>query len=254
MAEAMFDLRGKVAVVTGVSAYGGIGHAIALGLAEAGADVAVSDGDAVGARLAAEEVRSLGGRSLAVCCDVSDEQQVARLFERLDATFGRVDILVNNAQISVASLAAQSRYTDNLTGYFLCSQSALTRMVARRRGCILNISTAGIGHHEPSGEAQVPRGGVDLMTLGMAVEYARYGIRINAILPTQVSQLPVLGGAGGVSSAHAYSATPMNRYLGPEECVGPALFLCSGAAAAVTGVLLPVDGGNQAFKACAGRN
>jgi NAD(P)-dependent dehydrogenase (short-subunit alcohol dehydrogenase family) len=262
----LFDLQGKVAVVTGASAHGGIGHAIALGLAEAGADVAVPDIDLDGSRLAAEEVRDLGRRSLAARCDVSDAAQVDALFAEVDRTFGRIDILVNNAyafpsRVRPAELALadwERTLAVCLTGYFLCSQQALRRMSAQGRGCILNIGS--INGASAMGRGNFPysvaKGGVNLLTKELAVEYAHRNIRVNAILPAQTLtpgfRAKVLGDArlSSTLGERVLGGIPMNRYLEPEEFIGPALFLCSDAASAVTGVLLPVDGGNLALNAC----
>ncbi len=265
MPSELFDLTGKVAVVTGASARGGLGFAIARGLAQHGADVAVPDIDAEGSALAATAIVALGRRSLAFRCDVSSPEEVAHLFAEMDRTFGRVDILVNNAyafpsRVRPAELALdawQRTLAVSLTGYFLCSQQAIRRMLAQGGGCILNISS--INGASAVGRGNFPysvaKGGVNLMTKELAVEYAEQKIRVNAIMPAQTMtpgfRERVLGDPRltGALTERVLAGIPMNRFLEPEEFVGPAVFLCSDAASAVTGVLLPVDGGNLALNA-----
>ena len=262
----LFDLHGKVAVVTGASANGGIGHALAVGFAQHGADVIVADIDAVGATTTAEEIQALGRRTLAVHCDISQPAAVERLFAQVDETFGHLDILVNVPYVFPSrvhpdelSLEAWHKTLDvNLTGYFLCTQQALRRFLQQGAGgSILNIgSIAGVS---ALGRGNFPysvsKAGVAQMTKELAVEYAGQGIRVNAILPAQVStpgfkrQLLDDPRFGEALRQRFLVGIPLNRLLEPEDFVGPAVFLCSAAAGAVTGVLLPVDGGNLALNA-----
>jgi NAD(P)-dependent dehydrogenase (short-subunit alcohol dehydrogenase family) len=265
MTANLFDLGGKVAVVTGAGANGGIGHAIALGLARHGADILVSDIDEPGAAATAAEVRALGRRAETAVCDISDPAQVAALFAALDSAFGRVDILVNvpyafPSRVHPEELALEAwnkTLSVSLTGYFLCTQEALRRMLSQGGGAILNIgSIAGVS---ALGRGNFPysvaKAGVAQMTKELAVEYAGQGIRVNAILPAQVltpSFKQALLGDPRFSAKltqRLLMGIPLNRLLEPEDFAGPAVFLCSPAAAAVTGVLLPVDGGNLALNA-----
>lgn len=262
----LFDLHGKVAVVTGASANGGIGHALAIGFAQHGADVIVADIDAAGATTTAEEIQALGRRTLAVHCDISQPAAVEHLFAQVDQTFGQLDILVNVPYVFPSrvhpdelSLEAWHKTLDvNLTGYFLCTQQALRRFLQQGDGgSILNIgSIAGVS---ALGRGNFPysvsKAGVAQMTKELAVEYAGQGIRVNAILPAQVStpgfkrQLLDDPRFGETLRQRFLVGIPLNRLLEPEDFVGPAVFLCSAAAGAVTGVLLPVDGGNLALNA-----
>ena len=265
MTASLFDLTGKVAVVTGAGANGGIGHAIALGFAQHGARVAVSDIDEAGAQATATEIQALGGDVLTNYCDIAQPEEVEDLFSAVDERFGRVDILVNVPYVFPSrvhpdelTLADWERTLRvNLTGYFLCTQQALRRMVKSGGGAILNIgSIAGVS---ALGRGNFPysvsKAGVAQMTKELAVEYAGQNIRVNAILPAQVLtptfKERLLGDPrfGEKLRQRLVTGIPLNRLLEPEEFVGPAVFLCSAAAGAVTGVLLPVDGGNLALNA-----
>ena len=261
----LFGLSGKVAVVTGAGANGGIGHAIAIGLAQHGADVLVSDIDEAGAQQTTAELRQSGHRAQSVVCDISSPEQVENLFAVADHEFGRVDILVNVPYIFPSRVRPHELSLEDwqatlavcLTGYFLCTQQALRRMVVQEAGAIVNIgSIAGVS---ALGRGNFPysvaKAGISQMTRELAVEYAGRGIRVNAILPAQVLT-PSFKQA--LLDNPRFSATlqqrlltgiPLNRLLLPEDFVGPAVFLSSAAAAAVTGVLLPVDGGNLALNA-----
>ncbi|MHB1296403.1 MAG: SDR family NAD(P)-dependent oxidoreductase [Anaerolineae bacterium] len=265
MVEHLFDLSGKVAVITGAGAHGGLGHALAIGFARAGAQIASPDIDEEGARMTADEIRSLGGNALGLRCDVSDPAQVENLFAEVDRTFGRIDILVNNAfcfperaHPDGLSLEGWNKtLAVSLTGYFLCAQQALRRMLAQGQGgCILNISS--IAGSSALGRGNFPysvaKGGVNQLTKELAVEYAGEGIRVNAIQPAQILTTGLKAliedpRFGGKLRQRLLAGLPIGRLLNPEEFVGPALFLCSEAASAVTGVLLPVDGGNLAMNA-----
>jgi NAD(P)-dependent dehydrogenase (short-subunit alcohol dehydrogenase family) len=265
MATNLFDLTGKLAVVTGGSANGGVGHALAVGFAAHGADIVVADIDAPGAEKTAAEVRALGRRSLAVHCDIADPHSVEALFQAVDAHFGQLDILANVPYVLPSrvrphelALADWDRtLAVNLTGYFLCSQQALLRMLPHRSGCILNISS--IAGASALGRGNFPysisKAGVNQMTKELAVEYAGMGIRVNAILPASIltpglkKELLADPRFGERLRARLMAGLPMGRMLDPEDLVGAAVFLCSAASASVTGVLLPVDCGNLALNA-----
>ena len=265
MTTGLFDLSGKVAVVTGAGANGGIGHAIAVGLAAHGADVLVSDIDDAGATATTAEIRQLGRRAEWVHCDIADPAQVEALFAAADDHFGRVDILVNvpynfPSRVHPHELTLEAWHATlavSLTGYFLCARQALQRMVTQGSGAIVNIgSIAGVS---ALGRGNFPysvaKAGVSQMTKELAVEYAGQGIRVNAILPAQVLTPSFRQGLldnprfSEKLQQRLLTGIPLNRLLEPEDFIGPAVFLCADAAAAVTGVLLPVDGGNLALNA-----
>lgn len=271
MTRNLFDLTGKTAVVTGAGANGGIGHAIAIGFARAGAELAIADSDEAGLERTREELALLGRRALALACDISEAEDVERLFVAVDDQFGKVDILVNvpfafPARVQPHKLEFadwEKTFAVNVTGYFLCIQRALRRMLARERGgSIINIgSNAGV---TALGRGAFPysctKGAINMMTKELAVEYASHKIRTNAILPAQTL---TPGLRRHLENVHFKEVVlprilmglPMGHLLEPEDFVGPAVFLASEAAASVNGVLLPVDGGNLALNAgggCAG--
>ena len=266
MSMNLFDLKDKVAVVTGAGANGGIGHALALGFARRGAAVVVSDIDDEGARITGEEIENLGGQIMVVHCDVSSPDEVENLFAETEKHFDRIDILANvpfafpeRVRPHELSLEGwEKTLAVSLTGYFLCAQQALRRMIQQDGGgCILNIGS--IAGALAVGRGNFPystaKGGVVQLTRELAVEYAGQGIRVNAILPAQVLT-PALKRLlfddprfGEKIRRQFLTGIPLGRLLEPEDFVGPAVFLCSDAAAAVTGVLLPVDGGNLALNA-----
>lgn len=265
MSDNLFDLTGKVAVVTGGSVNGGIGHALAIGFARHGAEIVVADIDFEGAQVTAGEVEDLGRKALAVHFDISKIEDVEALFDAVDKEFGQVDILVNvpfafpeREQPHELSLEAwQKTLAVSLYGYFYCSQQAIRRMLEQETGgCILNIgsiaSVSGLGRG--NFPYSVAKGGVAQMTREIALEYARQGIRCNAILPAQVMtpgfRKALLNDPRFAKTRDRFvEGIPLGRILEPEDFVGPAVMLCSQAGAAVTGVLLPVDGGNLAMNA-----
>jgi NAD(P)-dependent dehydrogenase (short-subunit alcohol dehydrogenase family) len=266
MNKSWFDLSGKVAVVTGAGANGGVGHALALGFAQHGADVLAADIDEAGAQVTAQEVQSLGRKCVAVYCDISNPDDVAGLFTRLDGHFGRIDILANvpyafPSRVHPHELALEAWHKTlavSLTGYLLCSQQAIRRMLQQGSGgSILNIGSiagaSGLGRGNMP--YSVAKAGVNQLTKELAVEYAGQGIRVNAILPCTIltpglkKELFSDPRFGEKLHQHLMVGIPMQRFLEPEDLAGAAVFLCSGAACMVTGVLLPVDGGNLALNA-----
>ncbi len=265
MTSGLFSLAGRAAVVTGAGANGGIGHAIAVGYARAGADLVICDIDAEGLARTAEELTAFGGLAAAELCDISKADEIEKLFAKADEVLGGVDILVNvpftfprrAAPHEVALDDWERMFAVNVTGYFLCIRAALQRMLARGQGgAIINIGSN-------AGETALGRGAfpysctksaVHQMTKELAVEYGSKGIRTNAILPAQVL---TPGLKAHLDNPHfrdtvlprILTGLPMGHLLSPEDCVGPAIFLASEAAAAVNGVLLAVDGGNLAMNA-----
>jgi 2-dehydro-3-deoxy-D-gluconate 5-dehydrogenase len=259
----LFSLQGKVAVVTGAGANGGIGHAIALGYARAGAQLAICDIDESGLAKTAEEISAVGAPAVALHCDIAKVAEVEELFAVVDNRFGRLDVLVNvpfyfPRRVVPHELSLedwQQMLSVNLTGYFLCVRAALKRMLDGG-GSIINIgSNAGISALGRGAFAySSAKAAVHQMTRELAVEYAAKNIRVNALVPAQV----VTPGLQQHLNNPEFRETvlprmlaglPIGRLLEPEDMVGPAIFLASDAASAITGVLLPVDGGNVALNA-----
>ena len=261
-ATRLFDLTDRAAVVTGAG--GGLGTAICAGLAAWGADIALLDTNPDALSTAAGGVEQFGRRALALETDVSDPAAVESAFAEIDRELGKVDILVNLAFTPTFGMPHEIPLADwekalriNLTSYLLCAQQAARQMIAQGTGgAIMNMCS--IAGTSASGRANFPysvsKGGVVMMTKEMAIEWAHYGIRVNAIQPCQFMtpglQLrldnPELG--PGIR-AKFLSGIPLDRIGEPWEMVGPVLFLVSDASSMVTGVLLPVDGGNLAFNA-----
>lgn len=260
----LFDLTGRIAVITGAAS--GLGHAIAAGMASFGAIVVAADINDQGIDATVQRIERAGGTAIGVHCDVSDESSVNALFERVDNEFGRLDVLVNDAFTPVTratpeaySLEAWERAIQvNLTGYFLCARAAGARMIAQGRGgSIVNISSiagsSGIGRGNFA--YSVSKHGVIGLTRELAIEWARHRIRVNAIQPCQflTPGLKVFIDAAPDPEAVVdgfLRGIPLDRMGDPErDIVGPIVFLASDAAALVTGVVLPVDGGNLAFNA-----
>jgi NAD(P)-dependent dehydrogenase (short-subunit alcohol dehydrogenase family) len=245
----LFDLSGRVAVVTGGSR--GIGRAIAQGLAAAGADVVIASRKAENCREAAVDIeQSTGRRALAVACHVGRWDDCDRLVATVDDEFGRCDVLVNNAGMSplyddLASVTEE--YYDkvsavNLKGPFRLSALFGTRMAAADGGSIINVST--IGSLRPGSRELVyacAKAGLNALTIGVAEAFGPR-VRCNAILPGGV-MTDVTNAWSAEQRERAAAGNPMRRAGRPEDLVGTALWLASDASAWVTGTLVRVDGG-----------
>ena len=247
-----FELTGQVAVVTGAGR--GIGRAIALALAEAGADVALlaRTGDELTETRAA--VEALGRRAVAALVDVSDGASVRRAAAEVLAFFaGRVDILVNNAgvagRMSIIDLTEEEwdRVLDtNLKGTFLCTQAFVPPMIARGRGRIVNIaSTFGMVGHPDRAAYAASKGGIVQLTRQLAAELAEHAITVNAVGPAIIKTAMVepLIRPGMAYGELGLRKTPLGRFGEPEEVAWPVVFLASQAASYITGQTLMVDGG-----------
>lgn len=247
MGHPLFSLAGRVALVTGGN--GGIGRAIALGLREAGARVAVTGRNPEkNAAVAAE----LGDPALVFPLDVRGEAAVARVVEAVAQRLGRLDILVNNAGVAHPASALklsrenwQAVIDTHLTGSFLCAKHAAAVMAARGEGGkIINIGSMYSLFGPPNLVSYASaKAGILGLTRALAVELARHRIQVNALLPgwhvtDMTRQLP-----GSRLGEEIRRRTPAGRWGTPEDVVGAAIFLASPASDFVTGVCLPVDGG-----------
>src|SRR5215218_6481766 len=263
----LFDLTGKVAVVTGAGL--GIGKGIALGLARHGADIVGCDIDDGALATSMAEIEALGRTTASLHADIGRSDDIEALFALVDRSFGRVDILVNNVGIG-ARFRPEELPLDNfrrvieigVTGSLQCAQEAGRRMIAAGQGgSIINISSLAGSSALGRGNLahSVNKGAINMMTKELAVEWAKHGIRVNAILPCQVltEGFQKWLDSPGFDQAlmdRFLQGIPMNRLALAEDMAGPAVFLASDAAAMVTGTLLAVDGGNLAYNAGGSHN
>jgi 2-deoxy-D-gluconate 3-dehydrogenase len=247
----VFELKGKVAVVTGGN--GGIGLGMARGLARAGAHVVVAARNAQKSRAAVSELSRLGAEAVAVTVDVADEGSVAALVRATTARWGRLDILVNNAGINIRKPAHELALdewhqvlTTNLTSAFLCSRAVHPLMKAAGGGKIINIgsmmSLFGAAFAPAYGAS---KGGIVQLTRSLAVAWAPDNIQVNAVLPgwidtdlTQRARQEVPG-----LNESVLRRTPARRWGVLDDMAGVAVFLASSASDFVTGTAIPVDGG-----------
>jgi len=249
----LFRLDGQTAVVVGGA--GGLGAAMARGLADAGAAVAVADVDAPAARRVADEIAKAGGRALAVAVDVADAASIERMAAQVEERLGPVDALVNSAGITHRCPAADFPEAEwhrvlavNLTGVFLGCQIVGRRMLARRRGRIVNIASIA-GQIGLSGTVAyaASKGGVVMLTRALAVEWAPQNVRVNAIAPSWFeSNIGDLIHREPGYAERAMRRVPIGRMGTPDELVGAVLYLASDASRMVTGHVLAVDGGTLA--------
>jgi NAD(P)-dependent dehydrogenase (short-subunit alcohol dehydrogenase family) len=252
----LFDLTGRVALVSGAAS--GMGRAMALALAEHGADLALADLNIDGAGQTAASIRKLGRRALAVRCDVSQPDQIRALFSELDREFGRIDFAGNVAGEGILGKPEEIPLADveqtwrNLVfGRFCLCQEAGRRMLAAGRGSIVNIGSLasitalGRGHIAYS----MAMGAVAQMTRELSTEWSGRGVRVNAILPAQVVN-PSLE-KRMADDPHLMGTflrgIPAGRMGQPDDIRGLAVLLASDASSWITGALIPMDGGNLAL-------
>ena len=254
----MFDLSGRVALVSGAAS--GMGKATAMAVAEAGADVVLADINEEGVQATAGEIESLGRRALPVICDVSQPEQIRSVFARLDDEFGRIDFVANIAGEGVRrkpediSLDEVEWTWRNLVhGRFCCCQEAGRRMLAAGKGSIVNlgslasVTALGRGHIAYS----MAMGAVVQMTRELSTEWSGRGVRVNSILPAQVLNpgLRARIDSDPLIKDRFLSGLPAGRFGAPDDIKGLAVFLASDASSWITGAVIPMDGGNLAMNA-----
>lgn len=251
MSEALFDLSGKTALVSGASR--GIGEAIARLLAAHGARVVCTSRRREGCEAVAEAIRAAGGQASALAMHVGDTAAIEAAFAALDAEGMAPDILVNNAAANPyfgpmldQDLASFEKTVEvNLRGYFWSSVQAARRMRARGGGCIVNIASVNARRSAPGqGVYSMTKAGIVNLTEGFAKELAGDGIRVNAVLPglTDTKFASALTSNPKILGM-MMQLTPLNRVAQPAEIAPAVLFLCSPASSYVTGSVITADGG-----------
>jgi NAD(P)-dependent dehydrogenase (short-subunit alcohol dehydrogenase family) len=254
MADALQPLSfaGRAVFVTGAGA--GIGRATALAFARLGASVAVTDIDEAAAEVVRREIMESGGDAGAWTLDVADETAVDRVVADAIARFGRIDVLVNNAGVGarVATIDMPTERWDRvievgLSGAFYCSRAVGRHMTERRSGAVVNVSSImGLcgGGLYPNSAYHAAKGALVNLTRALALEWAPFGVRVNAVAPAFVRTRLVEPLMADPEMAEALiAATPLGRLIEPDEVADAILFLASDAAAMITGHTLPVDGG-----------
>jgi len=243
-------LKDKIALVTGAGR--GIGRDIALAYAKEGAHVVVNDVDPVTAGVTAADAATLGSRSLPVIADVSKSSEIRQLVETVMTEYGRIDVLVNNAMKIVPGkleelpeAAWDTTMNIGLKGAFLVSQACARPMIAQKSGAIVNIaSIAGLFPYNWAGAYSVVKAGLIMLTKLQALEWAPFGIRVNAVTPGYI-RTP--GTEAMYADPEIYEGrrkgVPMGRVGSGEDIAGPAVFLACDESRYTTGSVVGADGG-----------
>src|SRR5215468_902180 len=247
----MFDLTGRVAVVTGGN--GGIGLGMARGLARAGARVVVAARNEHKSSVAVKELKALGSNALAIATDVTDEQSVNTLAAAVAGECGRLDILINNAGVNIRAPAHDLRLEQwqqvldtNLTSAFLCARAVHPHMKRAGAGKIMNIgsmlSIFGASFAPAYGAS---KGGIVQLTKSLATAWAKDNIQVNAVLPGWIDTELTKRAREEVAGLNSLvlMRTPAKRWGLPDDLSGVAVFLAAPASNFVTGAAIPVDGG-----------
>ena len=250
MSTSIFSLEGKTAVVIGGTT--GIGHAISLGLADAGADVVASSRRTAEVAKTADEIEAKGRKTLRIASDVRDRKSLELLRDEVISTFGKVDILFNCAGITKRAPTldfSEETWSDileiNLTGTLRGCQVFGKHMLERKYGRIINIASLStfVGLFEVAAYG-ASKAAVGALTKTLAVEWSRHGVLVNAIAPGLFKTALNASLLDGTDRGREFlTRTPMGRFGKTEELVGAAIFLASDAAGFVTGEIIVVDGG-----------
>jgi 2-dehydro-3-deoxy-D-gluconate 5-dehydrogenase len=247
----LFDLGGRVAIVTGGS--GGIGFGMAEGLAAAGASLVIAGRDEAKSAAAVKKLTDAGAKAVCIAVDVTDPQSCRALIAGAAKRLGRLDILVNNAGTNIRKQPQDYTLEEwntliatNLTSAFVCCQAAYPEMLKAGGGKIINIgsmmSIFGASFTAPYGAS---KGGIVQMTRGLATAWAKDNIQVNAVLPGWIDTDLTRRGRAEVEGLHerVLARTPAGRWGTPADHAGIAAFLASAASDFVTGTAIPVDGG-----------
>jgi 2-deoxy-D-gluconate 3-dehydrogenase len=247
----LFDLHGKVALITGGN--GGIGLGLARGLAQAGADVMIAGRDPHKLAAALNELRTLGGKAVGAQADVTDESQIKRMVAETVTQLGGLDILIANAGINIGKQPQDYTLDEwhqiinaNLTSAFACCQAVYPEMRKRGGGKIVTIGSMtsyfGFNRAVVYGAS---KGGIVQLTKGLAVSWAKDNIQVNSILPGWIDTGMTQRARQAAPTLHdrVENRTPAGRWGIPADLVGAAIFFASRASDFVTGAALPVDGG-----------
>jgi NAD(P)-dependent dehydrogenase (short-subunit alcohol dehydrogenase family) len=247
----LFDLTGKVAVVVGGA--GGIGHAQALGLADAGADVVVASRKMEHLEPVAKEIQAKGRKSMAVAVEVTQEKSVVTMVDSVMKKFPRIDILVNAHGLAIRKPADtfpidewQQVMDINTRGTFLTCQAVGRVMIKQKSGKIINLSSVRGRYGLKADYAAycASKGAVDTLTRTLACEWAKYNVLVNAVAPTIVeTELTKSALADPAYAAMMKGRIPLGRWALPEDIVGATVFFASKASDFITGQILYIDGG-----------
>jgi NAD(P)-dependent dehydrogenase (short-subunit alcohol dehydrogenase family) len=247
----LFDLKGKVAVVVG--GHGGIGRGLALGLADFGADVAITSRKLEPLKKVAEEIQAKGRKALAITVDVVHEESVAEMVKKVLEIFPRIDILVNAHGLAIRKPAEtfpidewQQVMDINTRGTWLCCQAVGRVMIKQKSGKIINLSSVRGRYGLPADYAAycASKGAVDTLTRTLACEWAKYNVLVNAVAPTIVeTELTRTALADPEYAKRMKSRIPLGRWAMPEDIVGATVFFASRASDFITGQVLYIDGG-----------
>ncbi len=258
----IFDLTGRKALVTGGA--GGIGKACAIGMAKAGADVAIIDLKEEMGRETVAMIQDIGRQSAFISCDVSDVNQVESMVKTVIETFGRLDVAFNNAGIAgvpgpsiedAGLLSWERTLAVNLTGVFYCCRAEAKYMIPQRYGKIINTASMSgtIINNLPVIDAAlipycVAKAGVRQLTRGLALEWVKHNVYVNCISPGYVAT-PIMSFMEEDPELlnHVELTTPMHRRARPDEMVGGVLYLASDASSYTTGCDLIMDGGHTVW-------
>jgi gluconate 5-dehydrogenase len=250
----IFDLSGRVAIVTGAAR--GLGRIMAFSLSAYGATVVLAGRSGEALKAMEGDVKRLGGEALAVPTDITQEDQVDRMVSETMSAFGKIDILINNSAVSHRIRAEEmgldkwrAMMDTNLTGTFLCSQRVGRVMIPRKRGKIINLSSirGKFGRPKDFVGYCTTKGGIDSMTIQLACEWGPHNIQVNAIAPAliETSREGTIGNplADPEYTRRLLERIPLHRWGQPEDLVGAVVFLSSDASNFINGHILYVDGG-----------